>query len=65
MMVLSKEIFELFFFLRLSSPADRWFDALGFVIAGSLSSSSTLTSSETQATVVNSSVNTFIQSKKG
>ena len=41
-LVLSGKIVYRFFFPRLSPPGDRWCDVLGFVTAGSVSSSSTL-----------------------
>ena len=40
-LVLSRKIVERFFFPRLSPRGDRWCDVLGFVPAGSVSSSST------------------------
>ena len=41
-LVLSRKIVDCFFFSRHSPPGDRWFDFLGFVPVGSVSSSSTL-----------------------
>ena len=46
-LVFSRKIIEPFLFLRLSPPGGRWCDVLGFLHAGSVSSSSTLLSSET------------------
>ena len=40
-LVLSRKIVQRFLFPRFSSPGDRWCDVIGFVTAGSVSSSST------------------------